>query len=192
MLGENSHSLYIVYHSILFLISIHTITHHSNQQSLHLSCLCLLFHITLMISHGLFLYFFHIAHGILLSFHIPSYHLSNLLQPLSIFLILLHIKYIQITHASLFLLVHTGIFHNHTPCHPVTPSHWETSSSHHQSHSCPHIPICKTFISWTFFHLYILFFPFCIIKSIFPYLFANLPYSTTDVLHPEFPIHSTR
>ena len=56
---------------------------------------------------------FHFSHGILLSFHIPPYHLSNPLQPLSIFLFLLHIKYIQITHASLFLLVHTGIYHLH-------------------------------------------------------------------------------
>ena len=46
-LVENSHSLYIVNHSILFLIIIHTVTYHSNPQSLHLSCLCLLFHITL-------------------------------------------------------------------------------------------------------------------------------------------------
>ena len=128
--------------------------------------------------------FFHFSHGILLLFHIPPYHLSNPLQPLSIFLFLLHIKYIQITHASLFLAFIIIIL----PCHPVTPSHWQTSSSHHQSHSCPHLPICKTLISWTLFHLYILFFPFCIIKAIFPYLFANLPYSNTDVLLPEFPI----
>ena len=53
-----------------------------------------------------------------------------------------------------------------------------TSSSHHQYHSYPHIPICKTFISWIFFHLCILVLPFCIIKSIFPYLFANLPSSS--------------
>ena len=56
-LVENSHSLYIVYHSIIFLISIHTVPHHSNPHSLHLSCLCLLFHITLrylMVSFSIF------------------------------------------------------------------------------------------------------------------------------------------
>ena len=57
-LVENSHSLYIVYHSILFLISIHTVTYHSNPQSLHLSCLCLLFHITLRYLMGFFSIFF--------------------------------------------------------------------------------------------------------------------------------------
>ena len=47
MLVENSHTLYIIKHSILFLITIHTVTYHTNTQSLHLSCLCLLFHNTL-------------------------------------------------------------------------------------------------------------------------------------------------
>ena len=47
MLVENSHTLYIINHSILFLITIHTVTYHTNTQSLHLSCLCLLFHNTL-------------------------------------------------------------------------------------------------------------------------------------------------
>ena len=46
-LVENSHTLYIINHSILFLITIHTVIYHSNPQSLHLSCLCLLFQITL-------------------------------------------------------------------------------------------------------------------------------------------------
>ena len=56
-LVDNSPSLYIVYHSIIFLISIHTVTHNSNPHSLHLSCLCLLFHITLrylMVSFSIF------------------------------------------------------------------------------------------------------------------------------------------
>ena len=111
---------------------------------------------------------------------IPSF---KYLQPLSIFLF-------QITHASLFLLVHTGIYHHHTSmssCHSLSLASILLSPS---VSLLPHIPICKTFISWTFFHLYILFLPFCIIKSIFPYLFANLPYSTTDLLLPEFPISS--
>ena len=47
MIVENSHTLYIIKHSILFLITIHTVTYHTNTQSLHLSCLCLLFHNTL-------------------------------------------------------------------------------------------------------------------------------------------------
>ena len=47
-LVENSHTLYIINHSIIFLIIIHTVTYHSNPQSLHLSCLCLLFHIILI------------------------------------------------------------------------------------------------------------------------------------------------
>ena len=113
-LVENSHSLYIVYHSILFLISIHTVTHHSNPHSLHLSCLCLLFHITLRYLMVSFFYFSLLTWYILLLFHIPPHHLSNPLQPLSIFLFLLHIKYIKKTDASLFLLVHIGIYHHHT------------------------------------------------------------------------------
>ena len=69
---------------------------------------------------------FHFSHGILLLFHIPPYHPSNPLQPISIFLCLLHIKYIQITHVSLFLLVHTGIYHHYTSmssCHSITGKH---------------------------------------------------------------------
>ena len=46
-LVENSHTLYFMNHSIIFLITIHTVTHHSKPQSLHLLCLCLLFHISL-------------------------------------------------------------------------------------------------------------------------------------------------
>ena len=44
MLVDNSHTLYIINHSILFHITIHTVTYHTNTQSLQLSCLCLLFH----------------------------------------------------------------------------------------------------------------------------------------------------
>ena len=58
------------------------------------------------------------------------------------------------------------------------PSHWQTSPLTISLTPAPTFPICKTFISWTLFHLYILFLPFCIIKAIFPYLFANLPYSS--------------
>ena len=95
MLVENSHAVYIINHSILFLIIIHTVTYHTNTQSLHLSCLCLLFHITLRYLIVSFSIFFQFSHGILLLFHIPPYHLSNPLQPLSIFLLLLDIKCIQ-------------------------------------------------------------------------------------------------
>ena len=47
-LVENFHTLYIINDSILFLIIIHTVTYHSNPQSLYISCLCLLFHIILI------------------------------------------------------------------------------------------------------------------------------------------------
>ena len=149
-LVENSHSLYIVYHPILFLISIHTVTLLDvlgwtplSQRRLSLFCFTKLlmvwhkcpskaslsrrirvleehnmkfldrlaiqlasmdsrfslkllvhgtgFHVCVYcsillsgISWFLFL-FFHFSHGILLSFHIPPYHLSNPLQPLSFF-----------------------------------------------------------------------------------------------------------
>ena len=49
----------------------------------------------------------------------------------------------------------------------LSASHWQTSSPYHNSHPCPHISICKTLISWTFFHLYILFLPIYIMKTIF-------------------------
>ena len=59
-------------------------------------------------SLSLFLFpFHHFSHGTLLLFHIHLYHPSVILQPRSIFLFLLHIKCIQITHASLFPQVHT-------------------------------------------------------------------------------------
>ena len=41
----NSHTLYIINDSILFLIIIHTVTYHSNPQSLHLSYLCFIFYV---------------------------------------------------------------------------------------------------------------------------------------------------
>ena len=113
----------------------------------------------------LFLFFFHFSHGTLLLFHNPSYHLSNLLQPISIFLVLLHIKCIQITYASLFLLFHTCIYRSSSSS--MSSFHWQTASPHHHYHSCPLISIWKTFISLTLFYLYILFLPLCIIKAIF-------------------------
>ena len=78
MLVDNSHTLYIINHSILFLITIHTVTYHTNTQSLQLSCLCLLFHNTLRYlivsfsiffsSHTVFFYYFIFLHTI---FQIP-------------------------------------------------------------------------------------------------------------------------
>ena len=56
-------------HFILFLITIHTVAYHSKPQSHHLSCLCLLLHITLrylIVSFSIF----HFSHGTLLLFHI--------------------------------------------------------------------------------------------------------------------------
>ena len=76
MLVDNSHTLYIINHSILFLITIHTVTYHTNTQSLQLSCLCLLFHNTLrylIVSFSNF--FLQFSHSILFLFHIPPYHL---------------------------------------------------------------------------------------------------------------------
>ena len=43
-LVENSHNLYIINDSILFFITIDTVTYHSKPQSLHLSCLVLSTH----------------------------------------------------------------------------------------------------------------------------------------------------
>ena len=95
MLVDNSHTLYIINHSILFLITIHTVTYHTNTQSLQLSCLCLLFHNTLrylIVSFTIVLsvltqYPFIISYS-----SIPSF---KSLISLSIFLFLLHIKGIQ-------------------------------------------------------------------------------------------------
>ena len=97
----------------------------------------------------------------------------------------------KITHASLFPLVHTGIYHHHTSMSscplPLTGKHPPSHPS--VSLLPPHFPSAKNFHFLDILIFYILFLPFCIIKSILPYLFANLPYPTTDVLLPEFPIH---
>ena len=113
MLVENSHTLYIINHPILFLITIHTVTYHTNTQSLHLSCLCLLFQNTHR--YLFFLFFSHFSHGIFLLFHIPPYHLSNPLQPLSIFLFLLHIKCIQRMWAQHFQRPHIYHYYSYYP-----------------------------------------------------------------------------
>ena len=116
---------------------------------------------------------------------IPSF---KSLTALSIYLFLLHIKYIQITHAS---------------CFSTSPHRHLSSSYFHVILSLPHTgkhpsltisltpapPSAKTLISCTFFHLYILFLLSVSLNQFFHTCFANLPYSTTDVLLPEFPIH---
>ena len=81
-LVENSHTLYIMNHSIFFLITIHTDTYHSKPQSLNLSCLCLLFHIALsylIVSFSIFplLTWY--------SFIISYSSIPSLLQPLYIY-----------------------------------------------------------------------------------------------------------
>ena len=64
---------------------------------------------------SLFLFIFHhFLHDTLLLFHMHQYHPSDILQPLSIFLFLLHIKSIQITHASLFPQVHNHPYNHRT------------------------------------------------------------------------------
>ena len=66
-------------------------------------------------SLSLFLILFHhFSHNTLLLFHINIYHPSDILQPLSIFLFLFHIKCIQITHAYLFPQVHNHTYNQHT------------------------------------------------------------------------------
>ena len=102
------------YQSLHSLPHYHTYSYISHQhKSLQLSCLCLLFHNTLRYLIVSFFYFFIFrsstkkpenvqTNGRMRfddtkeeEFHIPPYHLSNPLQPLSIFLFLLHIKCIQ-------------------------------------------------------------------------------------------------
>ena len=126
------------------LITIHTVTYHSKPQSPQLLCLCLLFHITLGYSIVSFLFCFHFSHGTLLLFHIPPYHLSNLLQPLSIFLFLHHIKCIQIIHASMFLLVHIYTYHPHTSMPSLHSLSLAIILSSPSVSLLPHISICKT------------------------------------------------
>ena len=93
MLVDNSHTLYIINHSILFLIIIHTVTYHTNTQSLQLSCLCLLFHNTLRYlivsfsifsfsSHTVSFYYFIFLHTIFQIPYSPSPSFKSLIAPL--------------------------------------------------------------------------------------------------------------
>ena len=70
--------------------------------------------------------FFSTSH-IVSFYHFIFFHTIFQILHSYIYLFLLHIKYIQITHASLFLLVNTGIYHHHTSmssCHsPLTGKH---------------------------------------------------------------------
>ena len=122
-LVEKTHPLYI----INYIFFLHPCIHLPIIPTHSLSCICLLFHITLI--------YLIISFSVITSHIIPFYYFIfnrslDILQPLSIFLFLLHIKCIQITHASLFLLVH-----NHTY------SHRTSVSSFHSLLRCP--PSCK-------------------------------------------------
>ena len=50
------------------------------------------------------------------------------------------------------------------PFHCFTPSYWQTSSSYHQPNVSTYTAIWKSLSFRTFFHLHILFFPFCVLK----------------------------
>ena len=85
----------VIDNAILFHITIHTVTYHTNTQSLHLSCLCILFHNTLTY---LIVYFFSLLtrYPFIISYSfIPSF---KSFTALSIFL--LHIKCIQCSGCS--------------------------------------------------------------------------------------------
>ena len=123
-LVENSHTLYIINQSILFLITIHTVTYHSKPQSLHLSCLCLLFHITLRyILVSSYIFSLPTRNPFIISYSsIPSF--KSLTAPPHLPLSSPY-KCIQITHASLFILVHICTYHPHTSMlsfHSLSPS----------------------------------------------------------------------
>ena len=153
-LVENSHHLFGFNHLFLFLITIPTVTYHSNPQSLHLSCLCLLFHITLRY----FMFYFSISSLLTRYRFIASY---SFVPSFSSVTIPLHIECIQITHASLFQLVHTHSDHHHM----------SMSSFHFLS--LTDIPLLPSGI----FYL-----PFRVIRHILPCFSANLQYSLADVL----------
>ena len=111
-LVQNIHHLYIIKYILFYLHPCIQLPIILTQKSLILSCLCLLFHITLIYLIVSFLFHHFLHDTLLLLFH--PYHPSDILQPLSIFIFLLHIKCIQITCASLFLPVHHHTYNHRT------------------------------------------------------------------------------
>ena len=113
MLVDNSHTLYITNHSIVFLIIAHTVTYHSNLHSRYISCLCPLFHITLRYIIVYFLVFtsytisFYYSYSSILSF-------KSLTSPLHLPLSSPYKVHSDNTYASLFLIVHTCIYYHYT------------------------------------------------------------------------------
>ena len=108
----------------------------------------------------------------------------------SIFLFLLLIKYIQITHASLYPLVHIHTYNHHT-----------SMSSFHSLSWANILPLPPVLLLHQHFHLqninlldfislYILFLPLCVIETIFLCSPTTLLYSLTDIRIPSFPIKS--
>ena len=108
MLVENYHTIYRLTHFFLFFITIPISI--QSTVSPYLMSLPTVPHYS-QISHCFFFNLFYFSHDTFLLFYIHPNHLSNLLQPPYIFLFLLHKTCIQITHASLFLLLHTSYFH---------------------------------------------------------------------------------
>ena len=104
-LVENIYPLYIINYIFLFLhpcIQLPIIPTQS-LSFLHASA----YYSTSLSYISLFLFLFHhFSYDILLLVHIHPYHPSDIIQPLSTFLFLFHIKRIQITRASLFPQVH--------------------------------------------------------------------------------------
>ena len=89
MLVDNSHTLYIINHSILFLITIHTATYHTNTQYLHLSCPLPTVPQYSQIFHCFFFYFFSSSHTVSFYYFIFLHTtFKSLITPL-------HIKCIQ-------------------------------------------------------------------------------------------------
>ena len=142
------------------------------------------------ISHLMFLFLFHhFSHTTLLLFHIHSYHPSDILQPLSIFLFLLHIKCIKITHVSLFPQVHKHTY-NHRTSMSSFPSPLRANIIPLPSVLLLHQHIhLQNFNLFDIFYSYILFLPFCVIESIFPCSPTTLLYSLTDIPLPSVSIN---
>ena len=162
-LVENINPLYII--NYIFFILRPCIQLPSHSQSLILSCLCLLFPITLKYII-VFMFLFITSHMIqytLVIFHIHPYNPSDILQPLSIFLFLLHIKCIQMTRASLCPQVRKHIYNHRTfmsSFHSLLRENILPSPSVVLLHQHFHL---QNFHFWAFFHSYRLFLPFCVI-----------------------------
>ena len=118
-LVENIHPIYNINYILFFLylcIQLPIIPTHSL-----LFCHASAYYSTSLSYISLFPFLFqYFSHDTLLLFHIHPYHPSDILQPLSISLFLLHIKCIKITRASLFPQVHN---HTYNYCTSMSSFH---------------------------------------------------------------------